>query len=614
MKRTIAAAAALASAAGRRPALVLSLAVGLGCALTLPFLYGLLPPDGVDALGIQYWAVGLIECMANEGGWLGCPTASLPGGYRPGFGLPFAVLAARSMRLFGISALAAYESVGALYLLLGLAGTALVGRRLGLGWPLALAAGWLFLSLPITFGKADYAFLMWGFVVAPLSLAADLWLLDENGPVAAAAAVTAAKLFALFSEPYSFVITSVFSVLAALAFTGRALRRRRLGQLWRPLWLALSLALAYGAYVLYLPAAASYPVMDLDFFRGQGIDLIAFFARREGLQLLTLPLYPAGLRGTDYFTDGEMVLHSFIGLSLLLAPIGGLLVARGRTWRHGALFASAIVCLLVSLGPALKIDDRRPAAGPLGRQLSSSDYHMPRELAALDFPWAEWFVELPGVRVMRAVSRWHLMYQLAASLFAMLLLDGLRRRRLALALAFGALLAAEHWPDLEASYTGQLRRGRHWQRFTTQAAAELPGLVGAGETVLFIQPLSAPEYLSIFLSARARCATYNAPTDKGLLLARGQWPEEIGSVAKSPTPRNLAAAFAATELDAAVVPFFDLRWNSYGWPLDAAPDAARQELARRLAGPGTEATWGRWFAVLRPAVPARQVEDRIGPR
>lgn len=582
------------------PRLLVALVVA-AAATVLPVLYGLVPLGGVSHLGTKYWALGLVDCLASYDAWIECPSAALPSGYRPGFGLPFAIVASGLVRLLGIGALPAYNLVGALYLVLGMAGMAFVGRRLGLGWPLALAAGWLFLSLPITYDKAGYTFLMWGFVAAPLSLAADLWLLDREGPPVAAVGVSAVKVFGLFGEPYSFVITSVFSLFAVILFAARSLRGRYFLQLWRPLWIALSLLLAVSLYKAYIPGGADYHVMSLDYFRGQGIDLIAFLARTTRLHFFSLPLLPTDLRALDFFTDGEMVRHSFMGLSLLTAVVAGPVLARAKSWPLYALVASAALCFVLALGPALKADSRRAQPLPADHSIISvEDYRMPREAAVYEFPWAGWFRRLPAVNVMRAVSRWQLMVQLFASLAAMLLLQHLLRRRRGLAIVFLALLVAEQWPDLGRVYHLHGIFGRHLQRFSDEVVAELDDLVTEGETVLFVEASVKAEYLSLYLCAEVGCRSYNASTDKGLDQARRQWPAEIAEVAARPTLDSLRTAFAGTDLRTAVVPLFDLRWNSYSWKSDMSPDGERRALAKRLSASDLETVTGRWFAVIRP--------------
>jgi uncharacterized membrane protein len=375
---------------------------------------------------------------------------------------------------------------------------------------------------------------------------------------------------------------------------------------WKGATWVIAVGTAVAIYKLYVPGGANYYVMPMDFFRAQGVDLIALIGRAPALYWLDVPWGIKNLEPLNFYTYGEAVRHSYLGLGLLIGIALALLaLRRNRDVRISALALVAATAFLLALGPSLKINSQRhevvdPQAGP-------SSYSMPANAAVMELPDA-FLYSLPPLNNMREVSRWYLLFAFCAvSLTAVGLtwLSRLPGKRRVLVLALAVWIALEYAPNYSAKWTAAANASNNFSAFNTDAVSDLANLVAPGERVVFFgQGGPKNEYLSLYLCAMVQCSTYNAVGDKNLELARAQWPPTIRQMfdGRTSVPARSALfedGLCSGLLDAVVLAGFDMRWDSYQWARSKPMNP--KQIAEQLYVPisDLEVDEGRYFTVLR---------------
>ncbi len=580
------------------------MALGLPVLILAP-LYGIWPLDHLISLGLMLPALGAVECLASTGTWLYCPLASEGERHATSYGLPVVQLASLVHRS-GLFPLAVSWNITG-FLLLYLAGVGTQGflRSMGIGGFVSLIGSILFLALPIVSAKGGYPLLMWGFALLPMLLWAQFGAWQLKSHIFAFLIFSVALTLGLFQEPYSLVMALTFggwlAVVRIMADGGSGLRFT----IPRTTTWLLACLLAILLYRAYVPGGADYAVMPMDFFRGQGIDLIALVARDPQLFWLG-PIFGVGaLTPALYFTDGEMTAHSYIGLALVLGVVIFLLTQRfWRDARQIVLLLTFLGASLMALGPSLKINsiaDGRSADDPITMQT----YLMPPEAAVISLPH-QFVYEFPPFRYMRSVSRWYLLAALMLVTLLALSVEALWRRAFwgrGFAVLLVSMALLEHWPNITHRMALTEVFGRLYAEMERDLIGELEGKLAEGETVVFLGgDRLSNEFFSTWLCARVSCNTFNASTDKARKIAMASWPE----VMRSRLDRSSSAAERAELLvngyfDVLVLSHFDLRWDSYSWP----PPANRREhmyetWVRPYRGLENVAVdVGEWFSVVR---------------
>ena len=589
-------------------------------ALALPVLllapiYGIWPLDHLMSLALMLPALGTVECLASTGTWLYCPSASVGERHATSYGLPVVQLASLIHRSGWFPLVVSWNLSGLILLYLaGLSAQAFL-RAMGLPAALAVFGSLLFLALPVVAAKNEYPLMLWGFALLPLLLWAQYQAWQLNSHAAAFALLAVALIFGLFQEPYSLVMALTFGGWLALArLVGGGRQGLQFALIRTGLWLTACL-LAVFLYRLYIPGGADYHSMTIDFFRGQGIDLIALIARDPQLYWLG-PFWGVGrLAPALFFTDGEMTAHSYLGLGLLL----GLIVfffskPLWQSERRIVLLLTLLGAFLMALGPSLKINSVAEGRSP-DDPVTMQTYLMPADAAVVALPHQSVY-ELAPFSYMRSVSRWYLLVSLMLVTMLLLGVQELGRRgpvQLVLAALLLAGVALEHWPNTSHRMALSGIFGQLYRQMDRDLVEELGHLVGPDERIVFLGgERLVNEFFSTFLCARSGCKTYNASTDKAFKIAVASWPDEMRARLVRPAePAARAELLERGHFDALVLSHFDLRWDSYSWP---PPQERREGMFEQWVRPyleldSVEVEVGEWFSVVRPVSRSRPESD-----
>ena len=568
---------------------------GLGALVLVLLAHGVVPGQ-IGSTDDAYLTQGAILCEHHLGLQAltsSCHAFGQPLGYPLLTNGPTIALGAIAMRL-GASLNGAYLIASAVIEIVALAGGYALARRLGVRRPVALWAAALYLLAPTTVGLIAFPGTGAGFDLLPCYALADLILLERLNQrrsrllILVLAAYVAVRIFALFMDGYSFAASTLIS-LSLWLFNRNDLKSKRR-------WIELGVIVAAnGIAVLVYKRyqGGSYPLSPLPVFRTMGLDLQTLVAPTQVQwipHMLGWTSDPTRLWG-----DGSNSTYNYIGIACVVLAIAGV-----RTRFGPALLCAGVIALIVALGPALKVDDVRPA----GSLAANSAYAMPAHAATFELPWGNLFTKIPGLNETRAPYRWFGVTRLMLLMLAALGIErGLRRDRLrilVLALAvLGTLELLPNFPALGREYRAQ---NTYVRTLTDSVGQELRTLTHPGELVFFLNvDPSQDDFLVNYLTPNAGLLTYNAGGDKNVYLSMQRWPPQILALATSPvTPAAVETALADRAANVILAPLFDLHTAVFSWPPTAAERAQALRSFRPIFNdPRLSVQRRRWIVSIR---------------
>ena len=554
----------------------------------------------VNAATMTYFGEGATRCMHDLGlealtSW--CHAYAEPAGFPLLTGGPVVMLGALLMYVPGVDSLGAYVAAQLAFSAVGLGGGYVLLRRLGAGPWVALGTAIAYALSPTVVGMEGFGGTFTGYALLPAYAAMDLVVMDAIGRLrggrlaALVVAYAVVRTGALFMDGYSFLASGLVSAclwIVWVARPGTAGRARAEG-----------IAAAVGAnllalvvYSLYVPV--DYLTSPIEIFRAMGLDLVTlvepspfiWFASKLGI----------AKDHTVLWGDSSNSMYNYLGFGSLI--LAAWYLARGRhRARPAALAVAGAIALVLSFGPAFKVNTVRPAG--------ASVYAMPAGQAP-ELPWDGLLTGVPGLESMRATYRWFGVTRLALIVLAGLAVAELARRptrrRQLVALAVGGVAFVELLPTIPVFV--RIYRANYQDRtaVAAQVEGELERTTRPGERVFFLNYDGAHnDFLVNYLASEARLRAYNTGGDKNLMYATSQWPPDVAALARpGVTPAAVEQALRSRRVDAVVAPFFHLQTDSAIWP--PAPDtvaAARAAFAPILADPRLTVRRSRWFATVR---------------
>lgn len=576
-------------------------------------------PGALPNSASYFVSVGTAECFAATfpHDLLTCQFNGLPDGLTVAFGYPQLLLIALVRGLTRLDLLNSFRLVWAALLMIAFIGARrLVGQFVRTDW-IAWGAAALYLLAPIVSNQAGYGALQLGFALVPTYLLIDIRFLhavDRRSRWLAAigALMVATRVFALFTDGYSFIMSLVPAAVVYLLWGIRRLRRpgRRVRTLVAWATALLSVVVAYLLYAAYL-GVSSFAPESIDFFRGQGVDLYPQFVPSSTIWLADLIGLHHSVTATQAYSDGPNLTDVFLGWGLLVtAAIGLAAVIRSRRHRSRELIAigvAGIVGFVLALGPSLKIADFRVRQVLTNGVPTPDQYRMPAAKATLATGLAWIYQHVPGIETMRALYRWELLVKLALLIFAAVGVAALLRRGLRWPAAVLVLLVVlETLPSPVVAHRTGGQALSTVDRFTRDVITPLAAQVHPGERVLLVNPAlggsGANHYLANWICPALRLRCFNAGGDKAEGLVAAGRPPAVRDALRS--PRNLRADIAdilgQDEADAVILVNFDLRANAYYWPaLPQQRQAAEDAGTAVLAGSDYLISDQEWTSVVR---------------
>lgn len=580
----------LSERAQLRPRLVTALA-GVLATIALMVIHGQLP-SLVSSQARWFMARGLMECGSLSVGDLAqarCPLIGADGGGSIANGVLFVGVGAAVRRL-GVDVDIAYVLTAAAFMGVALWGAFGLGRRVGLGRPVALGVAALYLASPSLVGLHGFGSTFWGVALVPavvhvsLRAASEILAARWIARVAWAAAWVGAILAMLLLDGYGYVMAQF---VAGLLILGTALREWRRARSWLAVVAFLvANGIAFLVYRQIVSGAGDWARSPIDLFRSMGADLATLVIPSPAIwwsDRSPWQVDPGVLWG-----DGSNATYNYLGLGIVALAVLGVVLARKTAPLVLPLAAITLLALVMSFGPSLKVSEVR---GPLEVPVTFDSYLMPADDAVMTLP-TQWVYEsVPGFSSMRATYRWVAVARLGLLLLAGAGVQALWRRRPEAASRV-ALVALVGVAVLEASPSYPAMLGRYADNASMAARFEADVLdvmreaVPRGSRVVYApNAVSENDYLANYLSPMLGVTSYNIGGDKALEDAMARWQPDIRALLFEEEPFASAAAevLESGKVDMVVIPFFDLRWSATAWPtseqfrepgLEAAEEAA----------------------------------------
>lgn len=538
-------------------------------------------PNGLDI----YSGGGIADCVARDfpRHLFSCPNMGYPSQYRAVTGQPVFWLTG-FVRWIGVDLVNSVRTVWFVAVALSFwASRRCFARVTSLAW-LAWAGVLSFMVAPIVSGQGGYGSLQIGFLLVPAYLLIDLRLAEGLGTLSRRrlilrwAAVVAARTVALMIDPYSFVIASVAVVAIWVFWAWRRWRHRQIK-------LALIGAVLVGAsyviaYFLYSRSVQTggFVVESLDYFRAGGIDLYAFVVPSTTVWWASLTGIHHNLGPLQGYSDGHNIYDVYLGAPLLgLAILGAIVSLRHRTAAGAVAAGVALVCLLLSFGPSLKIANFETIASS-----AVPSYMMPASAATFSTPWNWVYLHVPGISAMRAVWRWDLGARLALVALAVLGLSYWVSRCASwrtrwVPAAFALLMVLDSMGNLPVQLTAGRLHFVQEKAFVAAVTTPMAPLMRSGERAILYGPGGASpganDYLANFICVTADIRCYNAGGDKALGNALAVMPTIAVSVLANHVAlgdggveKALRQMLAAHQVDVVVLVDFDLATQASVWP------------------------------------------------
>lgn len=584
----------------RRPWLPIAVSLVL-LWLAVVALHGVWPGQ-LHNLSISYFDQAAAECLHDLGSHAltqYCHQYGQPGGAPLLSNGPMTVAAALLLRLPGIAPDVAYGLALAIAIAIALGAGALLARRIGMSWAIAAPVSAAYLLSLSVLGMQGFLGTYEGFILLPAYLLADVLLVRGamRGSMRRASLVLIAyailRCVALFQDGYSFVASVVAGAVIVAFGLAQADRTARERLLVIGCFVVANIA-AVGLYKAYVPGIPFDGPIGV--FRAQGLDLVTLVAPSN-----QVGVFSATGGGQDFarlWGDGTNSSFNYVGLlCLALAAVG--LVARRGHWLVRALAVTALLCLLLSLGPSIKLGVQRTVTPGLP---TAQSYLMPADLAPTS-PWKSVY-GLPGIDAMRATYRWFAVTRLVLLLLAglgvaALLSRGRWWRVAGVALAIAGVV--EVLPGIAAQRDHHDAAHTALRAVQEQVVDPLREDVRQGEQAIFLSPdAQLNDYMAGLLAVRSGLRVYNAAGDKNTVFSMASWPPEIRAVALDPSADNALAALHAGRVSVLIAPRFDLRTSAYRWPPDDAEiESADARFAPLLADKRLRVVRQRWVTVIR---------------
>lgn len=575
-------------------------------------------PNPIDI----YSGGGIATCVARDfpRHLFSCPDMGYPTQYQATTGQPVYWLTG-FVKWIGLDLVNSVRTVWLVAVALSFwAARRCLARVTAVAW-LAWAGVLSFMLAPIVLGQGGYGAQQIGFLLVPAYLLLDIRLaeglarkLGGRRVVLRWAAVGVCRTVGLMIDPYSFVIASVGVVAIWLCWAWHRWRNRQIR-------LALIGAALVGvtypiAYFLYAQSAQTggFVVEHLDYFRASGIDLYVFLVPSDTVWWASLTGIHHHLGPLQGYNDGHNIYDIYLGVPLLGVALLGVIVGfrkRAAVGTTAVAAGVALVCVLLSFGPSLKIEDFRTITNS-----TVLTYTMPASAATLPTPWSWAYLHVPGISNMRAVWRWDLGSRLALVTLAVLGLSfwvgrcrSWRSRWVPAAVA--VLIVIDSMGDIPA----QLNRGHNYlvqeEAVASLVTTPLVPLVRPGERAILYGPggvsPGANDYLANFICATVDIRCYNAGGDKALNNILTVMPALAISVVVNHVrlgdggvEKALRKMLTAGALDVVVLVNFDLAAQASVWPPLESTRAHASAAGRKMFAGGTfERVEEPYFTVIR---------------
>ena len=535
----------------------------VGFFILLLFIYGLIPCLHIPFLPPFYAMAGATECLVNQGIFTEnfCMNMGYPLGAPALQGLPQLYISALFAILFGLDSYTSVTVTSALFILCALISMIYLLKKLEVNKYIALFCSFLYLSSFIVYGQVSYGPLRYGFALLPFYILIDYLffskvkeLINESFrvnllkglPIFIIASIV--KIAALFMDGYSFMISSLASFCILFVFVVYDFKLRNVRTIFLGVGgFALYNLLAAILYKTYVPGSTTFVVMSIDYFRAMGVDLVTLIFPINLLFVNFLGI-EVNWNWFEFYADGSNVRFNYLGFFLFLAFISYIILSKRKNIYVKAIIISGLMAFILSLGPSLKINDRRmieentytgftdyllPDKDDISKMSHSSrkiDYLMPAEDATLNLH-TNLIYRIPGIKNMRAVQRWLVLFKFSlivgTGMFLTFLINKKRNKWAYLLLL---LIFIELFPNIGPLLSKYNIFYKERLVFDKEVILKLKKYVKPNEKVFFMSHEN--DYMVNYIAPKVNIYSYNIGGDKNIRMSFKSWPDEIKTMRK----------------------------------------------------------------------------------
>ncbi|MCC2310063.1 hypothetical protein [Cellulomonas chengniuliangii] len=566
---------------------------------------------------------GMIQCLREQGIsslWNWCMDVGAPAGTPFLTGLPQIYLGWLVNYLPFIGPWEAHQISNALVDAIALIGGYMLMRRWSAPRWVALLTSTVYLtSLSIT-RMNGFAYTFSGFVLLPAYIAVALWILDQfvrGRRLWATLATFILAFVVVFTDGYSF-FGAALAIGALVLVWGLQRREAWRSVLWAIATFGAAIVSAGLAFLVYTPDNVAEVPVGIGAFRYLGLDIATLFIPQPSLWWASEAGLPS-LVG-ELWGDGSNVAGNYVGFSVI-----GLIawwLWRGRRRQSPqtrsevfALLAVALVALVLSLGPALKVFSMTQEITP--------EWDVPTSMTTLGLPTTWLYESMAGFDAMRATYRWFvvtrfvLVFASGVALGAiwrsttkrpvpaeglLLTRTGAHRWAQAATCLLAVLMVAETAVNVPAVMASGAAHRRHVDAIRYGIVPEMAAMIRPGERFLVVPTRN--DFMLNGVIPFTEGIGFNSAPDKNYNFARASWPDSVVAAADAVGEPEQNAAFcqalAAGDTDAIVISYLDPHYDARSWPPDADRTAYYQWLADGVAQDARfDVTRGAYLSVIR---------------
>lgn len=422
-----------------------------------------------------------------------------------------------------------------------------------------------------------------GIMLVPFSLLLDVWtyklINSESGfrgkrEILTLIVLTLGRLFITSIGWYTAVISAVISCFSLLVWGFIKVITKEKGKNLIGRYLLYSIVpwiIAMGIIKSITPSSASDFISPLEFFNGTSVDIVTLLLPNNS-QLISdlLPSVQSLIpEGGSLSGDGTQW-NNYIGYCLLIGVVIAIKSKTEKRHEKISIVLTGVLGLVLALGPGIKF-----LAVKFNEAASGYNNYLLDFDQVIALPWKKIFYIFP-LSIMRAVSRWLIIFKAAAFILAFIGLNKLWNRKrifkiVTVLLCVGAVL--EYYPkggmkNIISSVVDYKQKLEEYRQCVIDPMKKYID----DEDIVAICSYGEGDngYMIPYIMDELNAVSYAGAGDKSISAAAAYIPQDIQELQASNDAEQVAKLIKEVKekklCDEIILPFFRVNRESYYWP------------------------------------------------
>jgi len=495
-----------------------------------------------------------------------CNAFCFPYGYPFLTGLPAVYISAILSKILSLNVLITNTITSILFIVTGYIATISLLKRCKIDILTSIFITTIWLINPILWGHYGIPYLTETAILLPLFVLID-WILYEKITSGSKYKIlayylleTGTKTFALFMFGYIFVMYNFVSFIILLVFIKKNKTNKKI--ILKELFLfIIPNLLAFLIYKLYIGIGTNYPADPVSLIRAMSTDIITLFVPSKNFWLIDKLGLSTNIKTLKLYGDGTNSNLNYIGLSIFTTVIISVIIFFKKNKTIKICTTIGLIALILSLGPTLKFNTK------VDNQNNSITYKMSKDAGILDLHTDFIYNYIPGIKNMRATYRWIILFKLSLFICAGILLTQLlKNKRYGFYTFLVIIIFLEMMPNIPMLNEKNTTAIDQYSKFRDDIIQPLSKIINENDRIAFLS--TENDYLANFIAAETKSHSYNCGGDKNMLIARKERPKAFDDMRKTDKniDQNIKTLLDKKSINKFIIPFFNLRWDSYSWP------------------------------------------------